>query len=100
MKAAVFYGKHDLRIEEIEKPSPKADEVVIKVMACGICGTDIHIFEGDEGAAATPRGTVLGHEFAGVVTEVGENVRDIKVGDRVCVDPNKLAEAATIAAMR
>lgn len=90
MKAAVFYGKHDLRIEEIEKPSPKADEVVIKVMACGICGTDIHIFEGDEGAAATPRGTVLGHEFAGVVTEVGENVRDIKVGDRVCVDPNKL----------
>ena len=36
-------------------PSPKADEVVIKVMACGICGTDIHIFETDEGAAATPR---------------------------------------------
>ena len=45
-------------------PSPKADEVVIKVMACGICGTDIHIFETDEGAATTPKGTLLGHEFS------------------------------------
>lgn len=90
MKAAVFYGKHDIRIEEKEVPRAKADEVVVKVMACGICGTDVHIYEGDEGAAATPAGTVLGHEFAGVVTEIGENVNSVKVGDRVCVDPNKL----------
>lgn len=90
MKAAVFYGKHDLRIEEIEVPKLKAGEVLVKVMACGICGTDVHIFEGDEGAAATPSGTVLGHEFSGVVTEIGEGVRNISVGDRVCVDPNKL----------
>lgn len=90
MKAAVFYEKHDLRIEEIEKPTPKDGEVLIKVMACGICGTDVHIFEGDEGAAATPRGTVLGHEFSGVVEEVGGGVNGVKAGDRVCVDPNKL----------
>lgn len=90
MKAAVFYGKHDLKIENINKPTAKADEVVVKVMACGICGTDIHIYEGDEGAAATPPGTILGHEFAGIVTEVGSEVNDIKIGDRVCVDPNKL----------
>lgn len=90
MKSAVFYGKHNLKIEEIEKPAPKADEVVIKVAACGICGTDIHIFEGDEGAAATPAGTVLGHEFSGIVESVGENVPGVKPGDRVCVDPNKL----------
>lgn len=90
MKAAVFYGKHDLKIENINKPTAKADEVVVKVMACGICGTDIHIYEGDEGAAATPPGTVLGHEFAGIVTDVGSEVDDIKIGDRVCVDPNKL----------
>lgn len=90
MKAAVFYGKHDLRIENINKPTAGADEVVVKVMACGICGTDIHIYEGDEGAAATPPGTVLGHEFAGIVTEVGFEVTEIKIGDRVCVDPNKL----------
>ena len=90
MKAAVFYGKHNLKIEELDMPKAGADEAVIKVMACGICGTDVHIYEGDEGAAATPPETVLGHEFAGVVTEVGENVKNVKVGDRVCVDPNKL----------
>lgn len=90
MKAGVFYEKHNFKIEEIEKPTPKDDEVLVKVMACGVCGTDIHIFEGDEGAAATPSGTVLGHEFAGVVSEIGKNVKDVKIGDRVCVDPNKL----------
>lgn len=90
MKSAVFYEKHKLVIEDIAIPEPKAGEVLIKVMACGICGTDVHIFEGDEGAAATPSGTVIGHEFAGVVEKVGEGVGEVKVGDKVCVDPNKL----------
>lgn len=90
MKAGVFYSKDDLRVEEIAKPIAKDDEVVVKVMACGICGTDVHIFCGDEGCFPTPSGTVLGHEFSGVVEEVGANVSDIKVGDRVCVDPNQL----------
>lgn len=90
MKAAVFYKSHDLRIEDLPTPSPKKDEVLIEVKACGICGTDIHIFEGDEGAAPTPPGTVLGHEFSGVVTAVGDAVSGIKIGDRVAVDPNKL----------
>jgi threonine dehydrogenase-like Zn-dependent dehydrogenase len=71
-------------------PEPKAGEVQIQVMACGICGTDVHIYHGDEGAAPTPAGTVLGHEFSGVVTAVGEGVAEFAVGDRVCVDPNKL----------
>ncbi len=90
MKAAVFYGKHDLKIEELGTPKANKGEVVLNVKACGICGTDVHIFEGDEGAAATPAGTVLGHEFAGVVTDVGDGVTSLKVGDKVCVDPNKL----------
>ena len=90
MKAAVFYQATDLRIIDIPKPTPKAGEVLLKVKACGICGTDVHIYHGDEGAAATPAGTVLGHEFAGVVEAVGEGVTSVKVGDRVCVDPNKL----------
>ncbi len=91
MKAAVFYSKEDLRIENIEKPEIiSADDVLIKVRACGICGTDMHIFDGDEGAAPTPMGTVLGHEFSGEVEEVGSGVTDIKAGDRVCVDPNQL----------
>ncbi len=90
MKAAVFYGANDLRIMEVEKPAPGADEVLIKVMACGVCGTDVHIFGGDEGCFPTPAGTILGHEFAGVVEAVGLQVKRIKAGDRVCVDPNKL----------
>ena len=90
MKAALFYGKNDLRIERIKKQTAEAGEVLIKVMACGICGTDVHIFHGDEGAAPTPAGTVLGHEFAGVVEAIGDGVKDVAVGDRVCVDPNKL----------
>lgn len=90
MKAAVFYGKHNLKIEELAIPHPNSDEVVIKVKACGICGTDVHIYNGDEGAAATPSGTVLGHEFSGEIIEVGENVKKYNIGDRVCVDPNKM----------
>lgn len=90
MKAGVFFGKNDLRVIEIDKPVPQAGEVLIKVMACGICGTDVHIFCGDEGCFPTPSGTVLGHEFAGLVEAVGESVKEIKAGDRVCVDPNKL----------
>ena len=90
MKAAVFYGKEDLRIEEIQIPVPGPEEVLIKVRACGICGTDMHIFDGDEGAAPTPSGTVLGHEFAGEVVAVGQKVTDVPVGSAVCVDPNKL----------
>lgn len=90
MKAGVFYGKHDVRIEEIAKPEPKRGEVLVKVMACGICGTDVHIFNGDEGCAQSPSGTVLGHEFAGVIESVGEGVTAFRAGDRVCVDPNKM----------
>ncbi|MBE6565336.1 MAG: alcohol dehydrogenase [Ruminococcaceae bacterium] len=90
MKAGVFYQANDLRIMEIDRPVPKSDEVLVKVMACGICGTDVHIFSGDEGCFPTPSGTVLGHEFSGVVEEVGSGVTDVKVGDRICVDPNQL----------
>lgn len=90
MKAAVFYGKNDLRVEEIPTPKAGPGQVLIRVHACGICGTDVHIYEGDEGAAKSPAGTVLGHEFAGEVVTVGEGVTRVKAGDRVCVDPNKL----------
>ncbi len=90
MKAAVFFDKNNLKVKDIEKPTPKENEVLIKVMACGVCGTDVHIFCGDEGCFPTPSGTVLGHEFAGIVEGVGEGVTEFKVGDKVCVDPNQL----------
>ena len=95
MKAAVFYGSGDLRVEERAIPTPKDDEVLIRVHACGVCGTDVHIFHGDEGAAKTPRGTVLGHEFSGEIAAVGKNVTARAVGDRVCVDPNQLCGRCT-----
>ena len=61
MKAAVFFGKEDLKIQELSIPEiTRKYDVLIKVKACGICGTDMHIFDGDEGAAKTPSGTVLG----------------------------------------
>ncbi len=90
MKAAVFYGKQDLRVEDVAMPTPGENDVLVKVHACGICGTDVHIFNGDEGAAKTPPATVLGHEFAGEVVQVGQCVTAVKVGDRVCIDPNLL----------
>lgn len=95
MKAAVFYQKHDLRVQELPMPEIGENDVLIKVHACGICGTDVHIFHGDEGAAQTPPGTVLGHEFAGEVVQAGAKVTAVKPGDRVCVDPNQLCSACS-----
>lgn len=88
MKSAVFYGKHDLRVEESAMPQVGAEDVLIQVKACGVCGTDVHIYEGDKGAAEVTPPTILGHEFSGIVAEVGTNVTGVKVGDRVCIDPN------------
>ena len=51
MRSAVFYGKHDLRIEDHEMPKVGPKDVLIQVKACGVCGTDVHIYEGDKGAA-------------------------------------------------
>lgn len=93
MKAAVFYGKHDIRVENIPVPEIKGDEVLVKVAYCGICGTDVHIFEGDKGCAEVHPPIVLGHEFAGEIVAVGENVKTRKAGDRVDVDPNVLCDA-------
>jgi len=88
MKAAVFHGKKNLKVEEVELPRPKHDEVIIQIKACGVCGTDLHIYEGAEGAAKCTPPTILGHEFSGIVYETGSLVQSVKPGDRVCVDPN------------
>lgn len=93
MKKAVFYGKNDIRIVESDIPSIKENEVLVKVMACGVCGTDVHIYEGAKGAAECEPPKVLGHEFSGVIEAVGANVTRFKKGDRVCVDPNVLCDS-------
>ena len=88
MKSAVFYGKNDLKVEDEPMPEVGVNDVLIQVKACGICGTDVHIYEGDKGAADVTPPTILGHEFSGVIAKVGENVSKFKEGDRVCIDPN------------
>lgn len=88
MRSAVFYGKHDLRVEEHEMPKVGPKDILIQVKACGVCGTDIHIYEGDKGAAEVTPPAILGHEFSGVIANLGSEVQNYKIGDRVCIDPN------------
>lgn len=85
MKAIQITKPHDLTVVTRERPEPGAGEVLIKVMASGICGTDVHILEG-EYLGAYP--VIPGHEFAGVVEKIGQAVSRIKVGDKVAVEPN------------
>ena len=88
MRAAVFAGNGVVNLKEI--PVPKAvnpDDVVIKVNACGICGSDLHVLAVPPGQYAKP-GTVLGHEFTGIVSEIGSGVTTVKVGDKVVAEPN------------
>ena len=63
-------------------------EVLVNSKACGICGTDVHIYHGEKGSAEVTPPVVLGHEFAGVVVEVGAEVTAVKPGDHVALDPN------------
>ena len=90
MKAAVYHGSGDLRVEEVPVRKLKDNEVKIQVKYCGICGTDIHIFHGDGGCCDVTPPRVPGHEFSGVVAEVGAGVKTVKVGDRVTGDPNDM----------
>lgn len=89
MKAAVYFKKNDLRVMDIEVPELGDRDVLVKVKFCGVCGTDVHIFHGDGGAAPVPEGTVIGHEFSGVVAGVGRDVKGFREGDRVTVNPNQ-----------
>jgi (R,R)-butanediol dehydrogenase / meso-butanediol dehydrogenase / diacetyl reductase len=86
MKAAVFntIGK-PLSIESLPDPVPLHDDVLVRVDRCGICGSDLHMTE--DPTFAVPAGTVLGHEYAGEVVEVGADARRVRRGDRVCILP-------------
>ena len=82
MKRAVFHGPRDFRVEEVGDPTLEPDGAIIRVKACGICGSDLHIYKLG-GTEQSQR--VLGHEFSGEVAEVGANVTDVKPGMRVAV---------------
>lgn len=87
MKSAVFLGKQNIQVMERDIPKPGPGEVLIKVMACGVCGSDVHIYDGDQGSTSTVPPQVQGHEFSGIVVETGSEVTSCRAGDRVCVDP-------------
>lgn len=84
MKAGVVHAREDIRFEDIEKPVPKAGQVLIKVKYTGICGSDVPRVNAD---ACHFYPNVLGHEFSGTIEEVGEGVTSLKPGDRVAGVP-------------
>ncbi|MEV0082991.1 zinc-dependent alcohol dehydrogenase family protein [Saccharopolyspora sp. NPDC050642] len=87
MRAAIIDQPGSIRVGDVPDPKPGDGQLVIKVGACGICGTDLHIADGH--FPPTPYPIVPGHEFAGEVVEIGAEVPgDWKAGDRVAVDPS------------
>ncbi len=91
MKGSFFVGadqnpKFEVRDMTFGPLGPR--DVLVNNKACGICGTDVHIYHGEKGSADVNPPVVLGHEFAGVVVEVGSEVTSVKPGDHVALDPN------------
>lgn len=83
MRAVVFHGMNDIRVEDVAKPRPKAGEAVIRITATTICGTDVHIVRGEY---PVRKGLILGHEPVGVIEELGEGLEaEYAVGQRVIV---------------
>ncbi|MET8352533.1 zinc-dependent alcohol dehydrogenase family protein [Micromonospora sp. NPDC005206] len=86
MRAVILDQPGSQRIGDRPDPTPKAGEVVVRVHACGICGTDLHILDGE--FPPTPYPITPGHEFAGEIVELGADVTGLAVSDRVAVDPS------------
>ena len=84
MKALVLSDYKQLDIVDMAKPQPAADELLIRIHACGICGSDVHGYDGSTGRRLPP--VVMGHEAAGIIESVGSAVTGFKPGDRVTFD--------------
>ena len=84
MRAAFYQGIRHMTVEKVDEPTVGPEDVLLRVGACGICGSDLHSYT--EGVWIAP-GDQMGHEFAGTVLEVGIEVEDVAVGDRVAVCP-------------
>src|SRR5436305_1004131 len=89
MRAAVYHGPRDIRIEDVAEPVAGPGQVLLEVARNGICGSDLHTYLGSStgGAAMHVPGVVLGHEFAGLVRGAGDGVDDVAEGDAVAVAP-------------
>lgn len=85
MKALVWEGPYKMKLKEVEKPKPRAGEVLIRTKSVGVCGSDLEIYKGGFAQSVPP--LILGHEACGIVEEVTAGVDNVKAGDRVVVDP-------------
>ena len=94
MRAVIIDAPGSIRVGNVPEPTPRPDELLIRVEACGICGTDLHIIDGESPLARYP--LVPGHEFAGEVVALGYDIAqnngngetNITIGSRVAIDPN------------
>ncbi len=95
MRAAVFYGRRDLRLQQVPEPSPRPGEVKLRVLYNGICGSDLHeYYDGPITTRTDPHPltgvrnpVILGHELSGEIVELGAGVEDLRVGELVAVEP-------------
>ena len=85
MKALVWEGPYKITLKEVEKPQPRAGDLLVKTKSVGVCGSDLEIYTGGFAPSIAP--LILGHEACGVVEEVTNGVENTRVGERVVVDP-------------
>lgn len=83
MKSAVLTGPGPMTIEDVTLDGPEAGEVLVRISACGVCHSDLHVINGVRAAGSTPVPIILGHEAAGVVEAIGPGVQSVKPGDHV-----------------
>ena len=89
MLGVIIHAPHDLRVEPITAPTPGLGEVMVRMEAGGICGSDLHYYhDGGFGTVRIREPMVLGHEIAGVIAEVGPGVTSVQPGTRVAVNPS------------
>jgi L-idonate 5-dehydrogenase len=90
MEALVIHAPGDLRVEQIETPALAAGQLLVKVTAGGICGSDLHYFQhGGFGTVRIKEPMVLGHEVAGTITEVGQDTGKFRAGQRIAISPSR-----------
>src|SRR5262245_60184148 len=87
MKAIFLTCNKHMEPGTLDKPVPKPGEALVRVMHIGICGSDLHYYEGSMPGRVIPYPYLLGHECAGEVVEVGHGVTSLKAGDRVALEP-------------
>lgn len=88
MRAAVLHAAHDLRVEEVPVPPVGPEDVLVRIRACGLCASDVHYFEaGRIGRYVVDAPMIVGHEAAGDIVAVGEEVSSSRVGERVAIEP-------------